>query len=131
MLIFWLFDVCLLVAKLYFPTQTSRGAAEGDTSMEVWLLPQPFFMRLQGPVVELSWAMSALAIGLSYVAPAWTWRDDREADAAALRHTMIAGEVIAHILDWALRGRFLRGRAGADVEQAKPKSRVEVAAAAG
>ena len=93
-------------------------------------------MRLQGPVVELSWAMSALAIGLSYVAPAWTWRGDREADAAALRHTVITGEVIAYVLDWALRAQFLRGlqeqqRASPDVEQAKPDAPAVAAAAAG
>ena len=118
-LFFWLYTLCLLVVKLYLPLQSSSGAAAGDTSTESWLLLQAFFMRLQGPDAHFSWLMSALAIVLSYVAPAWTWRGDQEADATALRHTAIAGEVLAYVFDWALRTSFSRRlqRASSDVEQ--------------
>jgi len=121
-LFFWLFSICLLLFKVYWPTQSSSGMSAGDTSLEVWLFAQPFFMRIQGPDVRFSWALSALAIYLSHVAPARTWRQDVEAEGSAMRSAVIAGEIAAYLFDWAVRGQFLSSLQSGrpDLEQAKP-----------
>ena len=104
-----LYSLALLLAKLFFPWYVG-GAAEGDTSLEVWMFPQPLFLRMQGPDTTLCWLLSAAALSLSYVAPAWTWRADHEADASALRDAVLAGELAAYFFDWGLRAQHLRAQ---------------------
>lgn len=107
--LFWLFNVCVLVAKMLLPSYAGNIDAKGHVDVEVWLVIQPLLLRLQGPDVRFSWLSSVLAVGLSHVAPAWTWRGNREADAAGVQSAVITGEVLAHFFDWALRVQFHGG----------------------
>lgn len=79
---------------------------------------QPLLLVLQGGETRYNLLLSAIALGLSCacpsLCPSWLWRTSHpEADAAALRDAIIAGDIFAYVIDYAIRIRYLKLHGGA------------------
>ena len=76
---FLVYDVLLLLAKLSLPSLVA-GGGDGDDDVGLWFFLQPLFMAVQGPDAHRSWVLSATALMMSCLCPAWSnWRGDQKA----------------------------------------------------
>lgn len=111
------YDLCFLFVSYCTPSLAGDGV-DGDISLGAWLFSQPLLLVLQGGETRYNLLLSAIALGLSCacpsLCPSWLWRTSHpEADAAALRDAIIAGDIFAYVVDYAIRSRYLKLHGGA------------------
>ena len=105
---FLVYEICFLTANLCM-SSLGGGGIDGDRSFEAWLFAQPLVLLMQGVDARYNWLLSATALVLSCVCPSRSWSNHEQ---AALRDAIVAGDIFAYLIDYAMRVRHLEVHGG-------------------